>query len=327
MAFSIKNAALLVFLFVFAILVYVQLVGNSTDKSDVAFQESGADAQALKADRSSGDALSHTERAGETDSERSPAGNLLFGLSPPSSVRFIKRLARPDGPLSLSFDSLVERANHGDGEAALQLGRSLATCQKLPRSHAEFSERVERAQGRNSSGEAESSLLMNKADIFELQQDYEFCKGITDEQISQYAYWQMHSAELGVLEAQAEFMHQPVDLEVRRKASQMIWESDDGYIVDAARFYQLAANRGSPESMISVAQWALRGLIPEISVNEVSAYFISGLVARDAAGLPTAMFLDRANQLMSNRSDADIREIEAISRRLLDDKNCCIYFE
>jgi len=251
----------------------------------------------------------------------------LFGLPEPYRLETLERVKRPDGPLVELFASLVEQADKGVADSAMQLGRSLAICSRASRSKAELDSRIAHAEI-TATDHVFGFPLRDTADyVIQQRRDFEFCDGISDDQINQFARRLNQAAQLGQIEAQYQFLNEIVSIETRRVAYAALWNTEEELISQTIRYLRQSAASGSAHAMIGLGQLALKDQVPGMSKNEAAAYFIAGVAASDAADMPTDVFMLRAERLLMEGSPTDTEEIRELSQQLLGSEKCCVFFE
>lgn len=109
---------------------------------------------------------------------------LLSYVEPQSSIQLIS-------PLSAVIDDLIIAANEGDIGAASVLGNNLLRCSSAPRSKDDYSESVLRLGGSSTPEE------FREIELEMLLENYEMCKGLSDDKVNDYLPWLKLAAEGG----------------------------------------------------------------------------------------------------------------------------------
>lgn len=251
---------------------------------------------------------------------------LVFGLSGPTQVTMQEPVERVDGRLIDHYDVLAERAANGDAGAAMQLGYSLSICDAAPSTPVELDKWVSQIgityadpkTGRESNDPAKLAERYRK--------DFSFCEGVTDDHVAETAHWIQLASANGNPEALANYMNAvSLSIETRVAANQRIWATREIEIADTVLNAMKAADAGSAEGMIRLAQLAEKGFVPELSETERIAYFVAGVAAKQAAGHSVYFLLPKAKERLVQVSVLEKAQILARSQQLLDRNVCCFF--
>jgi TPR repeat protein len=263
----------------------------------------------------------------EAGQDREETAPNLFGFTPPSRLESLERSHRTDERLSVEYDALVNSALGGDGNAAMTLGLSLAICSHAPSSRDQLEDWVGHVQTTGLHPKLSIRLGDPAAQIEQFRRDFEYCQGISRDQLLEYASWIRTAANLGNLEALTEFVDSVgVDTEIRAAAEAAIWSTPAAKLDDLIHAKRLAAQAGSANALVAIGQLALRGKIPELSRNEAIGYYVAGIAAKNAGMQEAEISTQRASQLMNSVSPSNLAEIREVVEGLLEDEDCCFFF-
>ena len=279
-------------------------------------------------DNSSAFARSHSiDTPEDGDQDREETAMELFGFTAPLRLDTAERSHRTAERLASAYDALAESALGGDGNAAMTLGLSLAICSHAPSSLGQLDDWVGHVQTTGVHPKLSLRLGDPAGQIEQFRRDFEYCQGISRDQLLEYASWIRTAADLGNLEALTEFVDSVgVDSRIREEAEAAIWSTPAAKLDDLVQTKSLAAQAGSANALVAMGQLGLRGKIPELSRNEAIGYYVAGIVAKNASMQEAEISTQRATQLLNSVSPSSLVEIREIVEDLLAAEDCCFFF-
>jgi len=250
----------------------------------------------------------------------------LLGL-PPRIEHAPKHQLDMSVPLSQKYDHLVNSANNGNAEAALELALSLSHCSPAPATSEQYENRRNTiSQTRMVPGRIYPIDDIG-AELEQLQKNYRFCKSMTRDQIRDlYVYIKM-AAENGNLQAKTELTaHGGLYEDEVFEALARAWDTGEEMATDSLRYLTESMQEGNLDALYKLGAGQGIGEF-QISRTEAAAYRIAGAYLSILAGRSdAARYNAKIDSVRGSLTPHEEREALRRAKKLVQRENCCFSF-
>ncbi len=245
---------------------------------------------------------------------------------PTRIVDFAKHRPDTSTPLRVVYDGLKAAADSGDGNAALDLAGSLIECAEAPANTEGLEKQLlDLYQTRRVTGYAGQVHDLD-GEAEKHRDRYEFCQGISREQIKEAYRYLRVSAENGNLEATVRLnSYGPMLYEEVFEALDIAWESRQEMHSVTNRLTFEAAEAGSAAAVLKIGRNMAEGG-DLLSADEARAYRIAGLHLAVLHGSNRDSYSRQLREeIASIRPSQRAQIIESVNAILMRE-NCCFHY-
>jgi len=245
---------------------------------------------------------------------------------PDRIIEFAKHRPDTSTPLQLVYGGLKAAADRGDAEAALELAGSLVECAEAPANIEGLDEQLlDLYQTRRVTGYAGQVQDLD-GEAKKHRDRYEFCRGISREQIKEAYRYLRVSAENGNIEAAVRLnSYGPMLYAEVFEALDIAFSSRHEMATVTNRLTFEAAEAGSAAAVLRTGQYMAEGG-DLLSADEARAYRIAGLHLAVLHGSNSDHYGAKLREEIASIRPARRAQIIESANKILLRETCCFFF-
>ncbi len=233
-----------------------------------------------------------------------------------------------DTPLVNKYEDLVDDALAGDPIAAIELAGSLSHCLQAPRNSKQLDQLINET---NQTRQVEGNLYqVSDLDVAtkEIVRQFEYCKGISKDQVLDHFLYMKIAADSGNLQAKVDLLNYgSMSMEDRKSAYLRVWSSEKEMLDDELQYLIDAAEAGNVNAIYRLGGRLMDGS-GHLSSVDAAAYRIAGGQMRAIAGLGDPGMISRAmDRTMNSLTPSDAEAAIEKANELIGRDDCCSYLK
>ncbi|MEM7612433.1 MAG: hypothetical protein AAF270_12175 [Pseudomonadota bacterium] len=249
--------------------------------------------------------------------------SLLAGF--PDVVVEVREGHSPDTstPLRLRLEALRRAAESGDADAALELAGSLVECAASPRSPEELEVRINTLYQTRRVPTNAAPIDDLYGAVEDLRDNYEFCEGITLDQVLDHFIYMKLAADNGNLEAKSRLTgYGAMPEDGIFEALDRAWLSREDRARDELKHNFDAAISGDADAILTYGSWASEPMF-NVDRTEALAFQLAGIYLKMADGQFVARYEQELMRLRGSTSKNEMDIAIERAKQILTGENCC----